>query len=483
MNLPLGKRGHWIGGEERPARSGRSFEVYDPGNGQVLGHAARGDQADAEAAVSAATRALCGPWAQTGGWRRGQLLRDLAVLLERDRPHLCRILSLENGKPLSLAGHEVDMAIRYCRYYAGFADRIAGRQIPLDGGHFAFTLREPLGVILLITPWNYPLDILARGFAPALAAGNTVVTKTADDTPFIALEVGRQMKEAGFPDGVFNVVDGLGAEAGAALSAHPGIHGVSFCGSSATGSRVAAAAAANLVPVLSLELGGKCPCLVLPDADVRKAARGIANGLIYNAGQSCVARSRFIIPRQHLTEVESIMHEVLDQVPMGHSQDNPAMGPIINRAQLEKVQSYIATALAEGGRLVVGGPLPAGLPAGHFVRPHVFADLDETMTIVREEVFGPVLAIQTYGEEEEGIRLANNTPYGLAAELWAATPARAHGVARRLNASHITINSSGGFGIEVPFGGIGQSGYGREGGEEGLWQYTRTKSVYMDIEE
>lgn len=477
----LGKHGHWIDGKEVPSASGASFEVYDPGNGDLLGLAARGGSEEAGAAVTAATRALNGPWGTLDGRDRTALLWRLSRLFERDRARLARVLALENGKPLALADHEVTTAIRYCEYYAGFADKIAGRQIPVPGRHFAYTLREPLGVILLITPWNYPLDILLRGLAPALAAGNTVVTKPAEDTPFIALETARLVKEAGFPDGVFNVVTGFGAEAGAALSSHPGLHGVSFCGSWPTGVRVAESAAKNLVPVLSLELGGKCPSLVLPDGDVAGAARTIAGGLIYNAGQSCVARSRLIVPRKGLAETEGILRSMLSGVKLGHSLSNPAMGPLINRVQKEKVESSIGEAQDAGARLVVGGPVPEGLSQGHFVRPTVFSDVTPAMALARQEVFGPVLAILPYDEEEEGIRLANDTEYGLAAELWTAIPAKAHAVARRLNASHITINSSGGFGIEVPFGGVGKSGYGREGGEEGLWQYTRVKSVYMDI--
>jgi len=477
----LGTHGHWIGGKEVPSASGVEFDVLDPGNGDLLGRAARGGTPEADHAVTAARRALGGPWGTLDGRDRTALLWNLARLLDRDRKALGRVLALENGKPLTLADHEVTTAVRYCEYYAGWADKIAGREIPVPGPHFAYTLREPLGVILLIIPWNYPLDILLRGLAPALAAGNTVVAKPAEDTPFIALEVGRLMKEAGFPDGVLNVVTGFGGETGAALTAHRGIDGVSFCGSSATGTRVAESAAKNLVPVLSLELGGKCPSLVLPDGDVAGAARTIAGGLIYNAGQSCVARSRLIVPRRGLAEAEAILRSVLENVPMGHCLTDPAMGPLINAAQKAKVAVSVDEAHKAGARLVVGGPVSGPLTRGNFVRPTVFSDVTPGMALARQEVFGPVLAVLPYDEEEEGIRLANDTEYGLAAELWTASPAKAHATVRRLNASHITLNSSGGFGIEVPFGGIGRSGYGREGGEEGLWQYTRVKSVYMDI--
>jgi len=477
----LGNHGHWIEGREVPSASGALFDVLDPGTGDVLGHAARGGKPEADRAVAAANQALEGPWGGLDGRDRTALLWNLSRLLDRDRKALGRTLALENGKPLALADHELTTAVRYCEYYAGWADKIAGREIPVPGPHFAYTLREPLGVILLIIPWNYPLDILMRGVAPALAAGNTIVAKPAEDTPFIALEVGRLMKEAGFPDGVFNVVTGFGPEAGAALTAHPDIHGISFCGSWPTGIRVAESAAKNLVPVLSLELGGKCPSLVLPDGDVAGAARTIAGGLIYNAGQSCVARSRLIVPRRGLAEAEAILKSVLQDVTLGHCLDNPAMGPLINRPQKEKVLAGIAEAQGAGARMVVGGPVPPSLSRGHFVRPTVFSDVTPSMTLAREEVFGPVLAVIPYDDEEEGIRIANDTEYGLAAELWTASPAKAHATVKRLNASHITLNSSGGFGIEVPFGGIGRSGYGREGGEEGLWQYTRVKSVYMNI--
>ncbi len=479
------ERGHWIDGAERASVSGELFDVYDPGNGELLCRAARGGAPDADRAVRSARIALKkDSWAGLDGRDRGFLLAALARLMDRDRLRLGRILALENGKPLALADHEVSTAIRYCEYYGGWADKIEGRQIPVPGPHFAYTTREPLGVVAQIIPWNYPLDILMRGAAPAFAAGNAVIAKPAEDTPSIAVEIAALAKEAGFPDGIFNVLLGFGAEAGSALSGHAGIHGVAFCGSSATGSKIMASASATLVPALSLELGGKCPCLVLPDGDALAAARDIAGGLVYNAGQSCVARSRLIIPRSRLAEVVDVIQKRLAGVTLGHCLSGADMGPLINRKQLDKVLAYIEAGKREGADMVVGGPLPEDpkLARGHFVRPTVFADVDEGSALAREEIFGPVLAIVCYdGDGSDGIRIANDTEFGLAAELWTADPAKAHGAARRINASHITINGSGGFGIEVPFGGIGKSGFGREGGLEGLLQYTRVKSVYMGI--
>lgn len=483
--MPMGARGHWIDGAERPSVSGKTFDVFDPGNGELLYAAASGGEADAAAAVESARRAFGrASWSGLDGRDRASLLFSLARLIARDRPRLERVLSLENGKPFALSGHEVDTAIRYCEYYGGWADKIDGRRIPAPGAKLAFTSREPVGVVVQIIPWNYPLDILLRGAAPALAAGNAVVAKPAEDTPAIALEIASLAKEAGFPDGIFNVLLGYGNEAGAALTAHPGIHGIAFCGSAATAGRIAAAAAPNLVPVLSLELGGKCPSLVLPDGNAVAAADAIAGGIVYNAGQSCVARSRLVLPRRALDTALEAISRRLKGVRLGHCSAEPDMGPIINGKQRDKVFAAIEAGRRSGAVLAVGGAVPDSpeLARGHFVPPTVFADVPEDSALAREEIFGPVLSVVCYdGDAADGIRIANDTNYGLAAELWSADPATALGAAEALNASHVTINGSGGFGIEVPFGGIGRSGYGREGGLEGLLQYTRVKSVYMGV--
>jgi acyl-CoA reductase-like NAD-dependent aldehyde dehydrogenase len=477
MSIPV--LGQWIDARDVPSKS--TFDVLDPATGEVIAQAARGGAEEANAAVLAGRRSLSGPWAKFDGRDRAACLFQLAKLLERDRPKLRRLLSLENGKPLHLADHEITTAIRYCEYYGAWADKIGGRTIPVDKAHFAYTLREPLGVIVLIVPWNYPIDIMLRGLAPALAAGNAVIVKPAEDTPLTTIEVGRLCVEAGFPAGTVNVVTGFGAEAGAALTGHPGIHGISFCGSARTGVSVAQSASANLIPVLSLELGGKCPSLVLPDGDVEGAARTIAGGLVYNAGQSCVARSRFIIHRSQVKKAEQVLQDALAKTTLGHGIDDPDMGPLINGKQWTMVNQACIDAETRGARVVFRGDVPKTLLPGRFLPPTVFG-VSPTMDLARDEVFGPVLALIPYDTEEEGIAIANDTEYGLAAELWSGSPAKAHGVARRINASHITINGSGGFGIEVPFGGIGRSGYGREGGEEGLLQYTRVKSVYMSID-
>ena len=477
-------RGHWIHGREQPAVAGESFEVFDPGNGELVGTAARGRAADVEAAVTSSRTAFRSKeWASAPALMRGRWLHKLGQLLERDKERLATLLARENGKPLADARGEIDVAARYCEFFSGWADKLDGREIPLPDGDFAVTRREPVGVVAHIIPWNYPLDILLRGAAPCLAAGCTVIAKPARDTPLGAVEVARLVTEAGFPDGVFNVVLGYGTEAGNALVSSPGLDGVVFCGSAEVGAQVLHATATNLVPVLSLELGGKAPCLVLSDGDVEKAAAGCAGGLIHNSGQSCGLRSRLIIPRSSLPRALAVLRNTLQGVRLGHCLSKPQMGPLISFGQRKEVLAALERGKQEGATWEFGGEIPAdeALVTGSYLTPAVFSGVTPAMSLAQQEVFGPVLAILCYpdGDEEAGLSLANDSVYGLSAELWTSDPGRAVAFARRLEASHVTINGSGGFGLEVPFGGVGQSGFGREGGIESLLAYTRVKSLFL----
>lgn len=476
-------KGHWIHGREQPSLAGESFDVFDPGNGELVGKAARGRDADVTAAIASSRAALRSrEWANVDALVRGRWLAKLGQLLERDKDRLATLLARENGKPLGDALGEIGVAARYCEFFAGWADKLDGREIPLPEGNFAVTRREPVGVVAHIIPWNYPLDILLRGAAPCLAAGCTVIAKPAEDTPLGAVEVARLATEAGFPDGVFNVVLGFGPEAGQALVSSPELDGVVFCGSAEVGVQVLHSTAKNLVPVLSLELGGKAPCLVLADGDAEKAAAGCAGGLVHNSGQSCGLRSRLIIPASSLHRVLGVLKARLGGVKLGHSMSKPQMGPLVNLKQRKKVLDAIARGKQEGARLEFGGEVPDGsLAAGSFLTPAVFSAVQPSMSLAKEEIFGPVLSILCYpdGDEEAGLALANDSVYGLSAELWTSDPGRAIAFARRLNASHVTINGSGGFGLEVPFGGVGQSGFGREGGLESLLPYTRVKSLFL----
>ncbi len=483
MQLPH-ETGLWIDGASVPAASGEIFEVLDPGRGETFGTAARGRASDIHRAVESSACAFRSlGWREIDPYQRGRLLWAWARRVESEAADLARLLSLENGKPLRHARDEVHTTIRNLEYYAGWADKSDGRTLRVPDHAFDYIVREPLGVVGHIVPWNYPLDIFARGVAPCLAMGNTVVVKPAEETPLSTIALARMGSDAGLPPGVVNVVSGFGIEAGAPLCTHPGIQGLAFCGSIETGREVLAAAAKQITPVVSLELGGKSPCLIFPDADVDAAAESCAVGICYNTGQSCGALSRVFVHHDLASQVSEKIEKTLKTIRLGHGLDDPDMGPLVSSAQLRKVLDYIRIGCEEGAQLACGGNRREGgqLGKGFFIEPALFLGAKPGMRVVEEEIFGPVMCLLTFDTEEEAVRLANASKYGLSAEIWTRDLSRAHRVAAQLEVSHVTINGGGGFGIEAPFGGVKQSGFGREGGWESIAQYSRVKNVWVNL--
>lgn len=478
------KTGLWIQGCETAAESGDYFPVIDPGKEEVLGTAARGDQPDIDRAVESARHAFDGKaWRSLTPFERGRLLWKWARKVEEQKDPLARLLSLENGKPLRHAYDEVETTIRNFEYYSGWADKIHGRVIPIGASVLDYIRQEPLGVVGHIIPWNYPLDIFARGVAPCLAVGNTIVAKPAEETPFSTIELARLATQVGFPPGVINVVTGLGNEAGAGLCAHPGIQALAFCGSISTGKQILSVAASCITPVVSLELGGKSPCLIFEDADVEKAAESLAWGICFNTGQSCGALSRVLIPRNLYDKIIEMVSRTMGSVSLGYGLDDPGMGPLVSKEQLERVLGYIEQGQREGAQLIFGGKRPEtdDLHKGYYIQPTLFGKTCPGMRIVEEEIFGPVISVLTFDTEEEAVELANRSRYGLSAEIWTRDLSRAHRVAAQLDVSHVTVNGGGGFGVEAPFGGVKQSGFGREGGYESILQYSRVKNVWINL--
>jgi aldehyde dehydrogenase (NAD+) len=474
----------WIGGREYPALSDETIPVIDPGLGEVIGSVPRGKQEDIDRAIDAARHAFSSPsWHNLDPYQRGQLLWNWARKIEEQQDSIADLLSLENGKPLRQAYDEVGTTVRNFEYYAGWADKIYGRVVPARHNVFDYILLEPLGVVGHIIPWNYPLDIFARGVAPCLAIGNTIVAKPAEDTPLSTLLLARLATEVGFPDGVVNVVTGHGVEAGAALAGHTDIQSLAFCGSIQTGKMVLQAAAQNITPVVSLELGGKSPCLIFEDADVERAAENVAWGICYNTGQSCGALSRMIVQRELYSSIVDKVRSVMASIRVGYGREDPDMGPLVSDKQLESVLNYIEVGRQEGAELIYGGQriVEGNLSSGYYVQPTLFGGAQPGMRIVQEEIFGPVVGIMTFDSEEQAVELANNSKYGLSAEIWTRDLSRAHRVAAQLDVSHVTVNGGGGFGVEAPFGGVKQSGYGREGGWGSILQYSRVKNVWINL--
>lgn len=478
------KIGLWINGKEVEPASGNYFPVIDPGDGKVLAEAGRGEQADIDRAVEAAKQAFYAEaWHDLKPYERGRLMLKLAEKIDAERDRLAQLLSMENGKPLRQSYDEIETTRRNFEYYGGWADKIHGRVIPISEGVLDYIRLEPLGVVGHIIPWNYPLDIFSRGVAPCLAIGNTVVVKPAEDTPLSSLELGRLADDVGFPPGVINVVSGFGQEAGAALAGHAGIQALAFCGSIEAGREVLRLAAQNITPVVSLELGGKSPLIIFSDANIEQAAESGAYSILYNTGQSCGCLSRVLVEHTALDQVTEAIKATLARVRAGSWKEDLDFGPLVSSDQLQRVLDYIDVGKREGACLAYGGHRMQTEPYKHgfFMEPTVFTQVSPGMRIIEEEIFGPVLAIMSFDSEKEAVELANSSRYGLSAEIWTENLSKAHRVAAQLDVSHVTINGGGGFGIEAPFGGVKQSGFGREGGYESILQYSRVKNVWVNL--
>jgi phenylacetaldehyde dehydrogenase len=469
--------GQWVN-----ASSGKTFPTYNPATGEVLAQVAEGDRDDVEQAVRAARKAFDnGPWRKMTASERGRLVWKLGDLIEQHAEEFAYIESLDNGKPLKVAkAADVPLAADLFRYMAGWATKIEGNTIPVSvPGHFAYTLREPIGVVAQIIPWNFPLLMAAWKLGPALATGCTVILKPAEQTPLSALRLGELIQEAGFPEGVVNIIPGYGETAGAALAAHPDVDKIAFTGSTEVGKLIVHAAAGNLKKV-SLELGGKSPNVVFKDADLETAIPGAASAIYFNHGQCCCAGSRLYVEKSVYDQVVEGVAARAKKIRVGAGlYPDTQMGPLVSTEQLDRVCGYLESGFSEGAKAVAGGK-KAG-DRGYFVEPTLLVDTNENMKVVKEEIFGPVVTAMPFSDPEEIVSRANDSEYGLAAGVWTRDINKAHRMAAHLRAGTVWINCYNVFDAALPFGGYKQSGWGREMGHEVLNNYTQTKAVCAKI--
>jgi aldehyde dehydrogenase (NAD+) len=479
----LADRQLFIGNESVTPHSGRYFTTVNPATEEAIAQVASGDSEDADRAVQAAHAALSSKdWAGMDACDRGRLIGKIADLLEAHTEEVAHLETIDNGKPIFESQYvDIPLCVNILRYYAGWADKIQGTTIPVRGGHLAYTRREPVGVVGAITPWNFPLLLAVWKIGPALATGCTMVLKPAELTSLTALRFAELCAEAGLPAGVLNVVTGRGSVVGQALVEHPLVDKIAFTGSTEVGKRIMQTAAAGMKRV-SLELGGKSPNIVFADCDIEAAIRGAHNGIFYGKGEVCAAGSRLFVEESvHDAVMEGLVARAQRAVPADPLHPKTRMGAIVSEAQQKTVLGYIDKGKAEGAKLATGGEAVKVNDRGFFVQPTIFDQVTPAMTIAREEIFGPVLSVIPFKDQEDAIRMANDTTYGLAAAVWTKDITRAHSVAARIKAGTVWINMINTYDAAAPFGGFKESGFGRELGEKALDAYTETKTVWVNL--
>jgi aldehyde dehydrogenase (NAD+) len=470
-----------IGGKWVAPKSGKTFETVNPSNEEVLALIAEGDKADVDEAVKVARKASDeGKWPSMGPHERARLMFKIAELIDTHADELAELETLDNGKPLTFSrGFDIPASAETFRYYGGWVTKIYGETNPSDPAFFNYTLREPVGVCGQIIPWNFPLLMAAWKLGPALACGNTVILKPAEQTPLTALRLGELIMEAGLPEGVLNIITGFGPGAGSSIAEHPDIDKVAFTGSTEVGKIILKASAGNLKKV-SLELGGKAPNIIFPDADLDQAVPTAMMGVFFNSGQVCCAGTRIFVQRDKYDEVVGKLANFSKGVTMGDPFDQKStIGPLVSREQFDRVKGYLDVGKKEGAKVAAGGD--AGTGKGYFVNPTLFTGVKNDMRIAREEIFGPVGAAISFTDENDAVFQGNNTDYGLSAAVWTRDLSRAHKMARSLKAGTVWVNCFNQLDPITPFGGYKQSGFGRELGRYAIDLYTQIKSVWMKL--
>ncbi len=464
------------------ASGGGRFDVINPATEEILASVAEGDAPDIEAAVASSRRCFeSDAWRELTGRRRGAILQRVAALMDERSSDIARLETLQNGKPLFESKIDVAMTVDTLRYYAGWADKLTGETVPVEGPYLTYTLREPVGVVGAIVPWNFPLNLASWKVAPAIAAGCTVVLKPAEETPLTALVLADLFREAGLPAGGLNVVPGLGPTAGAALVRHPDVDKITFTGSTEVG-RIVMRDAAESLKRVTLELGGKSPNVIFADADLTAAIRGAQNGIFYGKGEVCAAGSRLLVERSVKDQVvEQLAARAKKLVPGDPFAKDTRLGAIVSQTQQARVLDYINQGTAEGASLVAGGQPARVNDKGYFVEATVFDAVQPSMTIAKEEIFGPVLAVMAFDDVEEAVALANQSMYGLAAGIWTRDITKAHRVAASIRAGTVWINTYNAYDPAASFGGYKRSGYGRDLGREALTSYTELKTVWVGL--